>query len=50
MVTYGSGNTLIITKSYIVVADVARGDSSDYSACHVIDVEQASEQVAEYKG
>jgi hypothetical protein len=37
------------TKSYIVVADVARGDSSDYSACHVIDIE-ASEQVAEYKG
>jgi len=36
-------------KSYIVVADVARGDSSDYSACHVIDIE-ASEQVAEYKG
>ena len=37
------------TKSYMVVADVARGDSSDYSACHVIDVE-ASEQVAEYRG
>ena len=37
------------TKSYIVVADVARGDSSDYSAAHVIDVE-ASEQVAEYRG
>src|SRR5210317_2319717 len=36
-------------KSYIVVADVARGDSSDYSAAHVIDVED-SEQVAEYKG
>ena len=37
------------TKTYIVVADVARGDSSDYSAAHVIDVE-ASEQVAEYRG
>jgi len=37
------------TKSYMVVADVARGDSSDYSAAHVIDVE-ASEQVAEYRG
>ena len=36
-------------KSYMVVADVARGDSTDYSACHVFDVEQAS-QVAEYKG
>ena len=37
------------TKSYMVVADVARGDSSDYSAAHVIDVE-GSEQVAEYRG
>jgi len=36
------------SKSYIVCADVARGDSSDYSAFHVIDVE-ACEQVAEYK-
>ena len=36
-------------KNYMVVADVARGDSSDYSACHVFDVEQAT-QVAEYKG
>ena len=37
------------TKSYMVVADVARGDSTDYSACHVIDIEESS-QVAEYKG
>jgi hypothetical protein len=37
------------TKDYIVVADVARGDGSDYSACHVFDVESV-EQVAEYKG
>ena len=37
------------SKTYIVVADVARGDASDYSAAHVIDVE-ASEQVAEYRG
>ena len=37
------------SKSYMVVADVARGDSSDYSAAHVIDVEE-SEQVAEYRG
>ena len=35
--------------SYMVVADVARGDGSDYSACHVIDVTNAT-QVAEYKG
>jgi hypothetical protein len=37
------------TKQYMVVADVARGDGKDYSACHVIDIEQAK-QVAEYKG
>jgi hypothetical protein len=37
------------TKDYIVTADVARGDGSDYSAFHVIDVETAT-QVAEYKG
>src|SRR5210317_1332135 len=36
-------------KSYMVVADVARGDSTDYSACHVIDIESC-EQVAEYRG
>jgi hypothetical protein len=36
-------------RSYIVTADVARGDGSDYSAFHVIDVESAT-QVAEYKG
>jgi hypothetical protein len=35
-------------KSYIVCADVARGDSTDYSAFHVIDIETC-EQVAEYK-
>lgn len=35
--------------SYAVVADVARGDSSDYSAFHVIDLE-SMRQVAEYKG
>jgi hypothetical protein len=33
----------------MVVADVARGDSADFSACHVIDIEESS-QVAEYKG
>ena len=33
----------------MVVADVARGDGKDYSACHVIDIAEAK-QVAEYKG
>lgn len=36
------------TKQYVICADVARGDSSDYSAFHVIDVINC-EQVAEYK-
>jgi hypothetical protein len=36
------------TKSYIVCADVARGDGADYSAFHVIDT-TSCEQVAEYK-
>ena len=37
------------TKNYIVSADVARGDGSDYSGFHVIDVESCR-QVGEYKG
>ena len=37
------------SKEYIVVADVARGDSSDYSACQVFEVEDMK-QCAEYKG
>ena len=37
------------SKSYMVIADVARGDGPDFSACHVIEVESAT-QVAEYKG
>ena len=37
------------TKDYIVVADVARGDGSDYSACQVFEISEM-EQVAEYKG
>jgi hypothetical protein len=37
------------SKNYMVVADVARGDSTDYSAFHVFDTEQCK-QVAEYKG
>ena len=36
------------TKSYMVVADVARGDGQDFSAFHVFDIESAS-QVAEFK-
>jgi len=37
------------TKSYMVVADVARGDSADYSAFHIFDIENCV-QVGEYKG
>lgn len=36
-------------KDYIVCADVGRGDSADYSAFHVIELETLT-QVAEYKG
>lgn len=36
-------------RSYMVVADPARGDAADFSACHVIDIETAT-QVAEYHG
>ena len=36
-------------RSYIVSADVARGDGKDFSTAHVIDVE-SNTQVAEYKG
>lgn len=38
------------THTYIVSADVARGDGMDFSACHVIDITDAPIQVAEYKG
>lgn len=34
---------------YLIAADVARGDSADYSAFHVIDTD-ASEVVSEFKG
>ncbi|MBV1929313.1 MAG: hypothetical protein KUG81_07365 [Gammaproteobacteria bacterium] len=34
---------------YLISADVARGDGSDHSACHVIDL-HTRQQVAEYKG
>jgi hypothetical protein len=36
-------------RQYMVVADVARGDSSDYSTAQVIDIMDSS-QVAEYRG
>lgn len=36
------------SRSYIVVADVARGDGADYSTYHVIDIETVT-QVAEFK-
>jgi len=36
------------SKSYVVVADVARGDGQDFSAFHVLDTESAT-QVAEFK-
>ena len=37
------------SREYLITADVARGDSKDYSACHVIDI-NTNVQVAEYKG
>ena len=37
------------TRKYLIVADVARGDSKDYSAFHIIDVEEAK-QIGEFKG
>jgi len=36
-------------KTYMVVADVARGDSSDYSTFHVLETSTMT-QVAEYRG
>jgi len=37
------------SRTYLVVADVARGDGKDYSAFHIIDIE-TNTQIAEYKG
>ena len=37
------------SREYMVIADVARGDGKDFSACHVIDI-QTNTQVAEYRG
>lgn len=40
-----------LNHAYIVSADVARGDGTDFSAAHVIDIStSAPTQVAEYKG
>ena len=36
-------------KSYVVCADVARGDGADYSTFHILDIEDVR-QVVEYKG
>ena len=36
-------------KTYLLVADVARGDGKDYSAFHIIDTIEMT-QVAEYQG
>ena len=36
-------------KSYMIVADVARGDATDYSAFHIFAIEECT-QVGEYKG
>ena len=36
------------SRKYIVVADVARGDSNDYSAFHIIDIEECK-QIGEFK-
>ena len=37
------------SRKYMIVADVARGDSKDYSAFHIIDIEEAK-QIGEFKG
>jgi len=36
------------TRNYMIVADVARGDSKDFSAFHIIDIETAK-QIGEFK-
>jgi hypothetical protein len=36
-------------KSYMIAADVGRGDANDYSGCQIMDIDNV-EQVAEYKG
>ena len=36
------------TRKYMIIADVARGDAKDYSAFHIIDIEE-SKQIGEFK-
>ena len=36
------------SRNYMVIADVARGDSKDYSAFHIIDIEECK-QIASFK-
>ena len=43
MEIFGNGNIQTITKAYMVVAMFIRGDSTDYSGCHVIDIEEATQ-------
>ena len=45
---YWIWETCNYSKNYMVVADVARGDGSDFSTFHIIDIESVT-QVAEYK-
>lgn len=40
---------LLSGKNYMIVADVARGDGADYSAFHILDIDNVV-QVAEYRG
>ena len=40
METFGNGNIQTIINLTWLLAMFARGDSSDYSGCHVIDVEE----------
>ena len=49
IVIFGYGKPPNYTKDYVLSADVSRGDGSDYSAFHIMDIE-TMEQVAEYKG
>ena len=45
----GCGKYHLSEHKYVISADIARGDASDYSTFHVFDI-MAAEQVAEYKG
>lgn len=37
------------SRNYMIIADVARGDGSDFSTCHIVDIVDYK-QVGEYKG